>query len=51
MDWSILIYFLAAVTAAGLSYAAWPRQNRPRLKIAEDSPSGGRLAPASQQHD
>ena len=51
MDWSVLIYFLAAVLAAGASYAVWPKQHRPQLKIVDASLGGGSLAPASQQHD
>ncbi len=31
MDWSIFVYFLAAVVAAGVSYAVWPKDHRPQL--------------------
>ena len=31
MDWSIFVYFLAAVVAAGVSYAVWPKDHRPWL--------------------
>ncbi len=37
MDWSIFIYFLAAVTAAGVSYAVWPKNQQPKLTISNDS--------------
>ena len=35
MDWSIFVYFLAAVVAAGVSYAVWPKDHRPKLKISD----------------
>ena len=37
MDWSIFVYFLAAVVAAGVSYAVWPKDHRPKLKISDAS--------------
>jgi hypothetical protein len=36
MDWSILWYFLAAVLAAGMSYAMWPKDRRPMLNISDE---------------
>ena len=40
MDWSIVIYFLAAVVAAGVSYAVWPKGRRPELNISNEPISG-----------
>ena len=40
MDWSIFLYFLAAVMVAGASYAVWPKDQRPQLNISNNSPSG-----------
>lgn len=36
MDFSVFFYFLAAVVAAGVSYAIWPKLGRPKLKIIPD---------------
>jgi hypothetical protein len=36
MDWSIFYYFLAAIVAAGVSYAIWPKTGRPQLNIISD---------------
>jgi hypothetical protein len=42
MDWSIFYYFLAAVVAAGVSYAIWPKNGRPPLNIIGDEGPIGR---------
>jgi hypothetical protein len=36
MDWSVFWYFLAAVVAAGVGYATWPKDRRPQLNIPSD---------------
>ena len=43
MDWSVAIYFLAAVIAAGVSYAVWPKHLRPPLNFPDAFLSGLRI--------
>ena len=40
MDWSVFAYFLAAVVAAGVSYAVWPKDHRPKLNVSNEPLSG-----------
>ncbi len=40
MDWSVFAYFLAAVVAAGVSYAVWPKSRRSQINVANDRLSG-----------
>lgn len=37
MDWTILIYFLAAVLTAGVGYALWPDGSRQAPKATYDA--------------
>ena len=37
MDWSILIYFLAAVLTAGVGYALWPEHRRRPRGVSQNS--------------
>jgi hypothetical protein len=45
MDWTIFWYFLAAVVAAGVSYAIWPKErpSHPNI-ISDERQSRPRLA-------
>ena len=36
MDWTILIYFLAAVLTAGVGYALWPESSRQAPEVSYD---------------